>query len=223
MASLKDRLKEVDQLKRDGTITDEEHQTRRAAILSDTSSAPEKEKGEGIFKWGLIGCLGIFAVIGVLFFGLIVFIVAAFGGFLRESKDVHVAFADGSSGTVKTAGDVTHRVTIGKITDPARSTNAFEQPTPGEHYLTVSVVLENVGKTETHGGQFKLRTVDGTEYDATFVSGVGASNLNSFQTLTSGGKTDAVLAFEVADGQRVQWLKFDPNPFAKGDLYFDGN
>jgi hypothetical protein len=32
--------------------------------------------------------------------------------------------------------------------------------------------------------------------------------------LTSGGKTDVVLAFEVTDGERVQWLKFDPNPFA---------
>jgi hypothetical protein len=223
MASLKSRLKELDRLKKDGTITDDEYQTRRAALLSDTSSTPEAGKGGGlIFKWGLIGCLGILAVIGALLIGLIVFIVAAVRSYESDVKDVHVAFADGSSGTVKTAGNVTHRVTIGKITDPARSTNNFEQPAPGKHYLTVTVVLENVGTTETHGGQFKLRTTDGTEYDDTVISGVGASSLNSFQSLTSGGKTDVVLAFEVTDGQRVQWLRFDPNPFAKGDLYFDG-
>ena len=107
------------------------------------------------------------------------------------------------------------------MADPATSTNEFEQPQAGYHYLTVALAIENAGERETTGVEVTLRTTDGTEYDNTFVSGVGASDLNTWQSLTSGGKTDAVIAFEVKDGSVIQWLKFDPNPFAKGDLYFD--
>jgi hypothetical protein len=78
-----------------------------------------------------------------------------------------------------------------------------------------------VATQHTTGVDVKLRAEDGTEYDEAFLSGVGATDLNGLKSLTSGGKTDAVFAFEVKDGTTVRWLKFDPNPFAKGDLYFD--
>lgn len=221
MASLKDRLKELDRLKKNRTITDDEYQTGRAAVLSDTSSPPDKGRGDGIFKWGLLGCLGVFAVVAILVVGLIVIVVTGVGSAGSNLKDVHVAYAEGSSGTVTTAANVKNHVTITKITDPAQSTNQFEQPAAGKHYMSIAVTVQNVGISETTGGDFKLRGTDGTEYGNTFVSGVGASDLAFLQGLTSGGRTDAVIAFEVADGQKVQWLKFDPNPFAKGDLYFD--
>jgi Domain of unknown function (DUF4352) len=221
MASLKDRLKELDRLKKHRTITDDEYRTRRAALLSDTSYAPDKSRGDGIFKWGVLGCLGVFAVVGILVVGLIVIVVRAVGSTGSDLKDVHVAYADGSFGTVTTAANETDRVTITKITDPALSNSQFEQPAAGKHYVRIAVTIQNVGTRETTGGDLKLRETDGTEYDNTFVGGVGASDLNFLQGLTSGGRTDAVIAFEVADGQKVQWLKFDPNPFAKGDLYFD--
>lgn len=159
----------------------------------------------------------------ILVVGLIVIVVVAVGSAGSDLKDVHVAYADGSFGTVTTAAKEKNRVTITKITDPAQSTSQFEQPAAGKHYVSIAVTIENVGTRETAGGAFKLRGTDGTEYDNTFVSSVGASDLNFLQRLTSGGRTDAVIAFEVADGQKVQWLKFDPNPFAKGDLYFDGD
>ncbi len=145
----------------------------------------------------------------------------AAGSGAGSHKDVHVAYAEGSSGTVTTAGGVKNKVTINKITDPATSSNSFEQPKPGNHYMTVAVTIENVGSKETTGVDTKLRMTDGTEYGQTFASGIGASDLNSIKSLTSGGKTDAVFAFEVKDGLTIQWLKFDPNIFATGDLYFD--
>jgi hypothetical protein len=224
MASLKDRLKELDRLKKSRTITADEYQTGRAAALSDTSSLPDKGRGDGIFKWGLLGCLGVFAVVAILVVGLIVIVVivvTGVGSAGTDLKDVHVSYAEGSSGTVTTAANVKNHVTITKITDPAQSTNPLEQPAAGKHYMSIAVTIQNVGISETTGGDFKLRGTDGTEYDNTFVSGVGTSDLAFLKGITSGGRTDAVIAFEVADGQKVQWLKFDPNLFAKGDLYFD--
>lgn len=224
MASIKDQLSQLDQLKNDGLITDAEYQAKRDALLDDaTSRSVSEKKGRrgGILKWGLLGCLGMFAAVGAAFVGLIVLIIIAVGSGAGDHKDVHVAYAEGSSGTVTTAADVKNRVTITKITDPAQSTNQFQQPAAGKHYLTIAVTIENAGSRETTGGSFTLRTADGTEYDNTVVSGVDASDINFLQGLTSGGRTQAVIAFEVADGQKVQWVKFDPNPFAAGDLYFD--
>ncbi len=49
MASLEQRLKELDKLKAKGTITEEEYQSRRAAIVSDASTPPQRRGG--IFRW----------------------------------------------------------------------------------------------------------------------------------------------------------------------------
>jgi hypothetical protein len=167
-----------------------------------------------------MGCLGIFVAIALVVGGCVALIAVSVGGGGSSFKDTHVAYADGSSGTV-TAGSVKNKVTLDKITDPAVSSNGFEQPQAGNHFIAMAVTIENVGTSETTGLDVRLRATDGTEYDRTFISGVGASDLSTFQSLTSGGKTDGVLAFEVKDGTIVQWLKFDPNPFTKGDLYFD--
>ena len=221
MASLEKRLKELDKLKAKGTITEDEYQTRRAAIIAESAAPAEKPKRGGIFRWGLLGCLGILAVIGGFFVLVIVIVVLALSGATDTHKDVHATLAVGSSGTVTTAADVKNKVTIDAITDPAVSTNQFEQPQAGYHYVTFAVTVENVGERETNGVDVILRTADGFEYDEDYVSGVGASNLNVWQGLTSGGRTNGVLAFEIRDGSTIEWLKFDPNPFAKGDLYFD--
>lgn len=224
MAPLEKQLKDLERLKDKGTITDDEYQSRRSAIMSDPNAGQQGSRRGGIFKWGLLGCLGIFAVIGIIVVGAIALIAVALSGgssSLSNLKDTHAAFAQGGSGEVETAGDVKNRVTIDGITDPVVSTNQFEQPQAGNHYITIALTIENVGERETTGMDVKLRTTDGTEYDQTFVSGVGASDLNTYQNLTSGGKTTAIVAFEVQDGSTIQWLKFDPNPFANGDLYFD--
>ena len=222
MASLEKRLKELEKLKADGVITDEEYGTRRASIISETTPSEGGRRG-GILRWGLIGCLGMFAAVGVMVVVIIVLIVVAVGSSsdLSDLEDTRVSFAEGTSGIVETAGGVTNKVTIDRVIDPAVSDNQFEQPNPGNHFITIAVTIENAGERETTGGDFLLRTVEGFEYDLTFVSGIGAGDLNYLQGLTSGGKTTSVLAFEVPDGSVIEWLKFDPNPFAKGDLYFD--
>jgi hypothetical protein len=191
-------------------------------VPGPTAAAPQRRGCiGGIFRWGALGCLGMLVAIGLVVVIIVVIAAVAVGGGGGSHKDVHAYYREGSSGTVTTAGDVTEKVTISKITDPAVSTNSFEQPSPGMHYMTVSVTIENVGKAESHGGTFTLRDKGGYEYDQTFLSGVGASDLNTYQTLTSGGRTDAEIAFEVRNGSAVDRLKFDPNPFATGDLYFD--
>lgn len=181
----------------------------------------------GFFRWGCGGLLGLIVIV------VIVVVVSSSGSKNNTStsggstsgpasgKDVREAFAEGSSATVKTAGEVTIKLTIDKITDPAVSTNQFEKPAAGNRFLTVAFTIENAGQRESRGGDFLLRTADGFEYKQKFVSGVGAGDLNALQTLTSGGKVKTVIAFEVPEGAMVQWLKFDPNPFASGDLYFE--
>lgn len=218
MADTKRQLRDLERLREQGTITEEEYSLRRRAVIEDVST--KEGKAGGIFKWGAIGCLSIvggFVLLVVLI--VVIIAIAASGG--GVDHDVRVALAEGSSGTVETAAGVKNKVTMDKITDPAVSTNQFEQPKEGFHYVTFGLTIENVGERETTGVDVVLRATDGTEYDQTFVSGVGASDLSTYQGLTSGGKTTAVIAFEIRDGSEIEWLKFDPNPFAKGDLYFD--
>jgi hypothetical protein len=219
--SIEKQLKDLERLKQKGVITDEEYQSRRSAIVS---SADVQKKGGvvgGIFKWGAVGCLSIVGGFIVLIILIVVVISLAVKGSSSTLQDGHGDFAQGGTATAQTAGGVKVNVTINTITDPATSTNQFEQPKAGHHYLTVAVTIQNVGQAQTSAGEATLRTTDGTEYKPTFVSGVGANDLSFFQSLTSGGKTNGVVAFEVADGAHVQWLKFDPNPFANGDIYFD--
>jgi hypothetical protein len=222
MANTKRRLDEAQKLLTKGLITEDEYEQRRQAILADTSAEKGSVAG-GILKWGGIGCLSIIGgfVLLVVLIVVIIAVAAGGGGNGIGGDDVRASFAEGSSGEVSTAGGVKNKVTITKITDPATSNNQFEQPQPGYHYTTVAVTIENTGERETTGVDVILRATDGTEYNNTFLSGVGATDLNQWQSLTSGGRTDAVLAFEVKDGTEVEWLKFDPNTFAKGDLYFD--
>lgn len=85
-------------------------------------------------------------------------------------------FAEGNAGVVTTAGIVTNKLTIDEITDPANSTNQFESPAAGKHYIRIALTIENVGTWETTGADFILRTADGFEFKQTFVSGVGATD-----------------------------------------------
>jgi hypothetical protein len=219
MATVEDRLKELDQLRNRGLITAEEYQARRAAIIQEVGTGGGG--GGSVFKWGAIGCLSIFGAGALLLIVAVVLIAVAVSGSKGEFADTRVALAIGASGSVETAGEVKTKVTVEEITEPATSTNPFDQPQVGNHYLTIAVTIENVGERETHGGDFKLRMKDGIEYNEIFATGFGRGG-GAFQNLTSGGRTSAVLAFEVKDGSEIEWLKFDPSPLAKGDLYFDG-
>jgi hypothetical protein len=122
---------------------------------------------------------------------------------------------------VKTAGDVSMKLTLEKVTDPAVSTNPFVRPAQGNRYIAFTFTVENIGQKEAYVGTFKLRTTDNFEYDRAIAIGVAEPSLDALQNLTSGGKTRGSVVFEIPTNAQVQWVKFDPNPFAKGDLYFD--
>jgi ferric-dicitrate binding protein FerR (iron transport regulator) len=69
-------------------------------------------------------------VVGAL--ALLVVVVAVVVALLNEGdvgySDTHTSFAPGSSAEVKTAGNLTTKVTMNAVTDPAISTDASEQP-----------------------------------------------------------------------------------------------
>jgi hypothetical protein len=134
-------------------------------------------------------------------------------------QDVHVPFANGSSGTVTTTGSKIHKVTIVSIDDNAKSTNQFSQPKAGNRFVAVQVLVENPGTSEISPGDWKLHATSGNEYDRTFVASVGQELPAS--SLTPGAKTQGTIVFEIPIDAKVQWVRYDPNTFAKGDLYFD--
>jgi hypothetical protein len=177
--------------------------------------------GKVLGKIGKYGCLLPLVVIGALVvIVVIIAAIAASGHGSAPTPDVHAPLANGSSATVTTAGDKQHKVTIVQIQENATSTNEFERPPSGQRYYALTVVVENPGKHEISLGDWKLRATDGSEYDDTIVSGLG-DLLPSVMSLTPGGKTQGVVVFAIPATAQVQWIRYDPNPFAKGDLYFD--
>lgn len=223
--TIEKQLKELQRLKEKGVITEEEyHQARRNVVAAEGEAKRATGVVGGMFKWGAIGCLSVIGGGILLFLLAIVLIAVVIGGASADLKDGHGTFVDGSVAVAETAGDAKVQVTMNKVTDPAISTKQSEQPSPGHHYLTVAVTIQNVAESETSAGRATLRTFDGTEYEPVFVSALGADDLSLVTggyRLTSGGTRDGIIAFEVLDGAQIQWLKFDPNPFAKGDVYFD--
>ncbi|MDI3339445.1 MAG: DUF4352 domain-containing protein [Sphaerobacter sp.] len=203
------------------------------------AASPKSGSSVGrVFRWG---CLGTLALVAVL-----VVVTIASGGTGDEGSrgssgaansaptaaavgtkqvgtnkgDVHVPLAAGASGDVQEAKDKIHRVTIVEITDNAISANEFEKPATGNKYWVVKVVVENAGPAEIYLGSWKLRTTADFEYDPTFAVGFGES-LSAIQNLTSGAKTQGVVVFEVPADAQPKFLRYDPNVFMKGDLYFD--
>jgi len=177
--------------------------------------------GKVLGKIGKYGCLLPLVVIGALVvLVVIIALIAASGHSSAPTPDVHAPLASGSSAVVTTAADKQHKVTITQIQENATSTNQFEQPPSGQRYYVLTVVVENPGKHEISLGDWKLRTADGSEYDDTIVSGLGTP-LSSFMSLTPGGKTQGIVVFTIPETAQVQWIRYDPNPFANGDLYFD--
>jgi flagellar basal body-associated protein FliL len=186
---------------------------------------PPKQKRSG-FLGGLgIGCLIAIGLVVVAVIAIIVVVAAVANGASKavatstSFQDVHVPFANGSSGTVTTTGSKIHNVTIVSIDDNAKSTNQFSQPKAGNRFVAVQVLVENPGTSEISPGDWKLHATSGNEYDRTFVASVGQELPAS--SLTPGAKTQGTIVFEIPIDAKVQWVRYDPNTFAKGDLYFD--
>jgi hypothetical protein len=151
-SDLEKKLGDLAALKSRGVITDDEYETRRAALLSDTSAGEQRgRRGGGIFKWGMMGCLGIFAAFGLLVIVAIALLAAAVGSSADKAKDsggdVRVALAQGAAGEIAPDGNGSKKskVTIVQVVDNAQSTNQFQQPAEGKKYWAVEVEVENVG------------------------------------------------------------------------------
>lgn len=217
------QLKELDKLQKKGVLTEEEYASRRAAIMTNTAE-PDHAKRGGAFKWGFMGCLGIIGALAAVVVVIIVIVVLAASNSSSSGggDDVHVTFAEGSSGVVapEGSGDDKTKVTILGIKDPAASDNEFEQPADGKKYIAIDVEIENVGKHEINAVSWKLRDSKDQEHDEAFVSGVG-QDLEPVYNLTPGGKTQGWVVFEVDSDATVKWLRADPSLFSAGDLYFD--
>lgn len=132
----------------------------------------------------------------------------------KAGQDVRVPLAKSNQGTQEG-----QRVTILGIADDAKSDNQFEHPSAGNKYIAMTVLIENVGSKETLPGTWKLRSDTDFEYGDSIAVGFGPSL--PYTTLTSGGKTQGVVVFEVPQTAKMKWLKYDPNQFSNGDLYFD--
>ena len=113
-----------------------------------------------------------------------------------------------------------HQITIEQITNGATSTNQFDDPGAGKQFIVFKVIVQNTGTADITVGSFKLRASDDFEYDPTFAAGLG-DELSPLQSLTPGAKTQGVVIFAINQGTSPKFLDYDPNIFAKGDLYFD--
>jgi hypothetical protein len=136
--------------------------------------------------------------------------------------DVHVTLAVGASGEIAPEGNANKRsrVTILQIVDNAVSTNRFEQPQQGKKYWAVQVEHQNVGTAEVNSLDWKLRDSKDNEVDPKLVVGLGEM-LDVAYSLTPGGKRTGWVVFEIDSDAQPRWLRADPNPFLRNDLYFD--
>lgn len=221
-------LDELDQLAAKGRISPEEYEARRGAIIAGNIAPAAEKKGGGIFKWGLLGCLGILAAVGLFFVVLIVAIGAAIDDAADDEPDtggdVHVTLAPGASGVIAPEGNGSKKskVTILQIADNVPSANQFIQPQPGKKWIGFEVEVENVGTAQVTSLDWTLRDTTDQEHDRTFWTGAeGAAIDIAYSDLTPGGKKRGWVYFEVDQAAGIRWLRADPNPFLANDLYFD--
>ncbi len=222
--SLEKQIDELEKLKARGVLNEDEYAARRSALVAAVGAEPEGTRGGGIFKWGFLGCLGIFAVIGIFFIVVIVVIAAAIGSSADTADDgdadVHVSLAANASGVIAPEGNGSKKskVTILSMADPAPAT--FTSPPAGKRVIGFDVEVENVGTQQVTSLDWKLRDSKNQEYGRSFFSGAGEP-LDSYHDLTPGGKVRGWVFFEIDAEATVQWLRADPNPFLAHDLYFD--
>ncbi|MGE0602120.1 MAG: DUF4352 domain-containing protein [Dehalococcoidia bacterium] len=223
-------LDELERLKTRGRITENEYAARRAAILAGTIQAPAPAKssgGGGIFKWGVLGCLGMFAAVGILvFLVLVVLGLAVTNSRDTESDsggDVHVALATGSSGEIapERNGSKQQRVTILQIANDVSSVTPLLVPAAGKRWVGFEVLVENIGSKQVNSMDWTLRDSKDIEHDRRYFTGASGTEVDiGYNDLSPGGKKQGWVYFEIDADASVKWLRADPNPFLAYDLYF---
>ncbi len=112
------------------------------------------------------------------------------------------------------------RVAILGITDAAQSTTASARPIAGFKFVTVEVLIENLGDEPVTLGAWRLHTMPVADFATSPVTGFGAV-LPANGTVASHALIRGVLVFSVPTNARVIWIQYAPNPNARGALYFD--
>lgn len=138
-----------------------------------------------------------------------------------SKEDVHVPFAEGQTAEIK-SGDSIYRVTLNKIVDPAQSTNEFIKPDEGKRFVLLQVLIENAGTSGITSGSWVLRDQNDFEYEADIAPvGFAEGEPLGFFELGPGAKKQGIVVFEIPQDAQVRFVKFDPNPFTSGEIYFD--
>ncbi len=75
------------------------------------------------------------------------------------------------------------------------------------------------GQPQYPSPPYQQHTADGQEFNQVFVPGIGDPPNSS--SLAPGGKTAGSIIFEIPAAAKVQWVRCDPTPYVRGDLYFD--
>lgn len=225
MSAFEERLRELQQLRANETITEGEYQTRREAILDQLSrvEAPSPKGLNALQRVYLI--LGVMAlVVIVLFIAFwvfsIVFAVFSTGG---SSMGGSISpYQAGSSSRMDNEG-IGAQVTIERIDDPAISTTGEGKASTGNRYIAIQTTVENVGQRDLKAADFRLRTWDGDEFEPKLVPELGASDLSFLKNVLIGERRAGVLAFEVPERAAVQWLRFRSNPSGVEIVFDDEN
>lgn len=233
-SDLEKRLERIDDLKARGKLTDNEYEAARQQAINNPPTVTISDRPSFL----KIGCL---AIVGIV---VLLVVIAAIGAAVNGSNDdaataernvgssspavgtnsgdVHVALSVQSSGQIAPDGNGKKRskVTILQLAPSVESSNQFVSPPDGKKWVGFEVLVENVGSQEVTSLDWKLRDSKDLEHNQAFVIGAGTA-LEVFYNLTPGGKSRGWLYFEIDSDASVKWLRADPNPFLKNDLYFD--
>jgi len=112
------------------------------------------------------------------------------------------------------------RVAILGISDDARSATASARPIAGYKFIAVDVQIENLGDAPATIGKWQLHVTPGTDFAASAVTGFG-NPLPDGSMVAPHAILKGTLVFSVPATARISWLRYAPNPNARGALYFD--
>jgi hypothetical protein len=216
VSEIEERLRELQQLRANETITEEEYRDRRETILDQLSrvEAPSTKGLNALQRVYLI--LGVMALVTiVLFIGFWLFavVLAVFPtGTGTSSMTGSISSYQAPSSSQVNNESIGAQVTIEWIGDPAISTTGEGKASTGKRYIAIQMAVENVGQRDLKAADFRLRTWDGDEFEPKLVPDIGASDLSFLKNVLIGERRAGVIAFEVPEGAAVQWLRFRSNP-----------
>lgn len=131
------------------------------------------------------------------------------------NTDVRVPLSASNTGMMQA-----QRVAILNITDDARSAAASARPIAGFKFVTVEVLIENIGDAPTNVGRWQVHTTTNADFGASNVSGFDES-LPATAPIAPRSLIKGVLVFSIPANAKLAWIQYVPNAAFKGALYFD--